>query len=391
MVVISVLLAPATEARDMTNSLTTYSSGALGARGFSEILTHLGWQVSRLEDPISDTSSADAVYAELVPAALLSVAETHILLNRVRAGAGAIVLLGDGAVNDSLHLNAQAGRRGVIIRQSGDTTSCPPTSTSLVEIAARVPLTLAEVLPSGPLHADTVHIVTIRRGFSADSAGARGARAPGIIGIPLGRGRIVALADGELFANDFIRVCRWGAPVAAVRAVEWASARDSGRARESIVFDEYHHGYGHHASISRAVWAWLQSTTAGRTTAQLIIAALLILAAVAARPITPLAHTTIARRSPLEHVAALAQAYEQVKATRSTAVLLVKGVRRRAAHALGLRHATDDQFLAAVAARHPALQADTARARNAMTDPVPVSGLIELAATIDRIDRSVRP
>jgi hypothetical protein len=258
-----------------------------------------------------------------------------------------------------------------------------------VDITARIPLTLRSVQVTGPLPHDTVHLANIRLRSRPDSTPQP--RPVAILGLPLGRGRIVALGDGQILANDFIRVCRWGAAVTVVRAIEWASARDGEAPRRMIVFDEYHHGYGQHANVLHAVWSWLGTTASGRTIAQLALAALLLLVAAAARPIAPLTKTTIPRRSPLEHVAALAQAYEQVKATRVATALLVKGVRRRVVRTVATRQTTDEQFLADVAVRHPSIQPDTARVHDALVRPIAPAELLEIAAGIDRIERSLRP
>ena len=367
LIAISVLLTPQAETSEGLPSLTSRSAAPNGAKGLAETARHLGWRVTERVEPFSNTMSPDAIYAVLAPSGALTEMETHTLLDRVRAGAAALVLLDGGAMADSLRLD-RAQQRGELTRAPGDSVSCPapprtPTdiATQWPRIITRLPLVVATVRPTGPVSRDTVHIATVRQLVLRDSLH-RDAQ-PAAIGTPLGRGRIVAIGDGRLLTNDVIRVCHWGAGVTAVRALEWLSERDNGGPRTTIVFDEFHQGYGRHASLMHAIGTWLGTTQSGRTTAQLAIAALLLLAASAPRPIAPLARTTIPRRSPLEHVAALAQAYEQVSATRTAARLLVQGLRRRAAPATGARRSTDEHFLAAVASRFPALSRDTERAR----------------------------
>ena len=70
--------------------------------------------------------------------------------------------------------------------------------------------------------------------------------------------------------------------------------------------------------------------------------------------------------------------------------LLVQGLRRRLAPIATTRRTSDEQFLAALAARRPAMADDVAHASAAMTRPVDATELLALAHTIDRIERSVR-
>src|SRR5215510_14739870 len=95
LVVISVLVTPRT-ITDQGDFLSTHSTAANGAAGVADVVEKFGWSVRRLEEPFSDDMPADAVYAVLVPPYELTPSETHILLDRVRAGASAVVLLGGG-------------------------------------------------------------------------------------------------------------------------------------------------------------------------------------------------------------------------------------------------------------------------------------------------------
>ncbi|HYV97798.1 MAG TPA: hypothetical protein VE967_10110, partial [Gemmatimonadaceae bacterium] len=241
---------------------------------------------------------------------------------------------------------------------------------------------------SGPVPYDTVHLATAATRVVAEGRTRR--RHVTTLGLTLGRGRIAIVSDPHFLTNDVIRQCHYGAGIAAVRALEWLVASDSGVPRRTVMFDEYHQGYGHHASAMRAVGTWLVRTASGRTMLQVLVAALVLLMAVAARPIAPVAKTVIQRRSPLEHVGALAYAYERVRATRTAAHLLLQGLRRRAGRTVAARGATDEQFLDALVLRRPAAQADAARLRAALSTPIPAAELGELATTIDRIERSIR-
>jgi hypothetical protein len=233
------------------------------------------------------------------------------------------------------------------------------------------------------------------RGTPARQRASARASRPAVIGLPLGRGRVVAVADPDLLRNDVLRVCRWNAGVLAVRGLDWLGAAGGRR----LVFDEYHHGYGAHADPLRATGRALVRTPAGRLALQVAAAGLVLLAAAGIRPVAPRTHRTVERRSPLEHVGALARAYEQVGATRLAARRLVRGLRRR--HAVGSRRAVgghgsagadaDIDFLHRTAARRPALAEDARRLERAVADGVPRDQLTALGEAAARIDQHLRP
>jgi hypothetical protein len=109
-----------------------------------------------------------------------------------------------------------------------------------------------------------------------------------------------------------------------------------------------------------AVQEALTGTPAGRVTLGLVAAALVLLLASGVRPLAPVSVPPVSRRSPLEHVGALAHAYAQVDARSLGASRLVRGLRRR--HSLGLpRTLPDDTYLSALRARIPTAAADVDR------------------------------
>jgi hypothetical protein len=379
-IILSVLLTPRAATED-AGSLTTHSTSVGGASGVSEVAERFGWRVQRLEAPFTPTMSSDAIYAVLVPGYRLTTSETHLLLDRVRAGASLLILLGRGALRDSMHLDV-GERQGPLVR-GRDSVSCPQLPRTIRTLQARIPFLASDVERTAPLVGDTVHLALM--------GGERWRQArPTILGVKLGRGRIAAVAEGSMLTNEVMRTCRWGAGIAVVRALEWLSEREGGPPRRVIVFDEFHHGYGTHASVLRTMRHWGLQTPSGRTTLQIIIAGLVLLLAAAARPIAPVPFRTIARRSPLEHVTALAQAYEKVRGTRIGTRLLVKGVRRRANRPVGTHTASEETFLDSVATRMPSLNTDVSRVKSAMTHEVPPAEFLGIASLIDRIERSVR-
>ncbi len=127
----------------------------------------------------------------------------------------------------------------------------------------------------------------------------------------------------------------------------------SGGKRPVLVFDE--HDFGARAGIWSAVSNFLTDTSEGRTLAQVAVAALILLAVAAWRPVAPTSRKRIERRSALEHVAALARAYARVNATRTAVRRLIRGLRRRHSRK-GVRN--DEAYLQGVAAQNPPLADD---------------------------------
>ena len=100
----------------------------------------------------------------------------------------------------------------------------------------------------------------------------------------------------------------------------------------------------------------------------------------------------IERRSPLEHVDALARAYRAVGATRTATVRLVHGVRRRVEHALGAQRALrqrDERFSRWARERVPARSGDIDLVRQALARPVPRRELEDVGQALRRLETSL--
>jgi hypothetical protein len=154
------------------------------------------------------------------------------------------------------------------------------------------------------------------------------------------------------------------------------------------VFDEYHQGFWPHADVPGAVSYALTHSAPGRAALVGVAAVLLLILAVGPRPIPPAPAGRVERRSPLEHVDALARAYEQIGATRLAARRLVQGVRRRHT-AGGARAQSPAEFLVAVSARYPALAGDAALLLRAIDRPLPPAELPAVGRAIANIERTL--
>ena len=393
LLVIALLLTPATQ--DVRGQLTSTSAGPGGARALHDLMARLGWRVERRDLPFTRSLDSTAVYAVLDPPVLVTASEAHDLLQVVRAGAGLLVVApGNGPLADSLGIS-HTTLGGVVARSDQAPEGFCPDSLNRPGLIT---------WPDGHVNswwlqtrrrADTVFLrvrtdsgVAGRMGVAigADSATEGRLSRPGIAGYTLGRGRVVAVADPDLLRNDVLRVCRWNAGPTAVAALHWLAPTATRR----LVFDEYHQNPNVEAAPMRAVSRALVAQPWGRTMLALAAAGLLLLVALAVRPVTPAPRLTVERRSPLEHVSALARAYAQAGATRLVIRRLVRGLRRR--HAIGAASRGDDtRFLNSLAQRYPDLQPDVQTVARALDAPVRPAELSTVGDAVARIDFRLRP
>ena len=374
--------------RSSAGPLTSYSAGPYGSRGLLELLHRLGWRVERRLVPLAAPLDSSAIYVVLDPPLPLSTNEVRDLLAAVRRGASALVVPRPGTpLADSLHI-AQSqrsmmpymvldtARRG---QDTTDTTTDAADSSAAARrdsVIAHADMTALTVVwgyltPSAPLPADAVTFVAVRD---------RKQRVrPVVLGIPFGRGRVVVAADPRIFRNGVVRA--GDAAVLDTRLIEWLT-----RSPHSVlVFDEYHHGFGDHGSLRRALGRAMFGTPPGRMLTQALVGALVLLVALGIRAIPPSPRSRVERRSPIEHADALARAYEQVGATRTATRRLLHGLRRR--HSFGAHGADDDAFLDALHSRHPSLVADVELVRSAIRQPLAPAAFLAVGAAINHMER----
>ena len=363
-VVLAVLLSPA-EA-DTGGGHSTYSAGPSGARLVFDLARRLGWLSERREVPFADDAAAAQV--QVLIAAPVGAGEAHAILQHVRLGGALLVAGADGALGDSLHV--AAGQRGLTARQAAK--ECP--SRDPFDNIIRGSNPIAPVRWRSPPPSDTV-------GFG-DLEGVEGGTRPAV-GFPLGQGRVVVIADADYLVNDVMRICSTEADVAYVRMLEYLT---SGKRGGRIAFDEFQHGRGVHGGGLAAIRIYVESTASGRMLGQIAIGGLLLLIAVAPRPLAPRDPARIARRSPLEHADALAHAYAAVGATRTATVRLLAGVRRRTRRGRAGARENDEQILAAAVAASPAASPAASLISRALTDTLPARELSNIAGALSTVE-----
>lgn len=397
-VLLAVLLifTPITDFRT-DDRLSTFNSDAPGARGTYEVIRHLGFSTIRTKDRFADTISARPIYVILNPKIPLSEAERHTLQDAVRRGAGLFLATQDDSlaavfgftltkVTSFIEPIAHFTVTHDPVPWDMDAVMENVANNSIYAAMAQSPSTIA--LKSGvtsPTDMFLEYDSTGRRNLTIDAPNhpwlihePPSSHLPAMLGTTFGNGQVVLLATPSLLTNQTAR----GVPpvVATVDALEWMRGK-----QRLIVFDEYHQGYGLHADIMEALWTVLSTTRPGWALSQGIIAALLLLAAIGLRPIPPVPQHRTQRRSPLEHVIALASAYKQTEARAFGVEQLVRGLRRR--HPLGVnRNASPETYFAIVRSNFPKTQ-EAAESLLAMlhgTIPARLADAATLVAAIEQ-------
>lgn len=372
----TLLFSPAGDARAYSSVLTSYSAQPFGVRGIHDVAVRLGWRVERRLTPFDSTLDRRATYLILNPPKQLSATEVGGLLQAVRSGARALLVPISGTpLADSLgiHLSNMAAFGMRIVGQPDELLSRQDEADAIASAAVRLARFDFALTTDSTLQPGALTLVRVR----GDST-----TRPAVMSLQVGSGSIVALSDPGFLRNAYVRDT--AAAVLAVRIFEWLDADH----REPLVFDEFHQGFGARQSMPRAVRDALTHTAPGRAFLQLVAAGLILLLVYGVRPIAPRRRHSIERRSPMEHVAALARAYQQMEATRLGTRRLLRGLRRR--RPLGATRALDDEgYLSLISSRKPELAADVDRVRTALVNPLPAAEWVAVGGAIDHIERTI--
>ncbi|HEX2450253.1 MAG TPA: DUF4350 domain-containing protein [Gemmatimonadales bacterium] len=349
-----------------------YLTGPSGAQGFAGALERVGVQVVPLRQRLprverSESGTDSTVVAVLGPTFGLDPADAMVLAALAEGGTD---LLLAGSESEAA------------IRCFGYT------------VRPRLrPESAASVEPSGPSY--TFDVLGVLREISpTDSLGCKptfavradtllrtGRGHPVAIRLGLESGASVTLvADDELFTNRVLRSTA-GAPFV-LRLV-------AGRYRRMLV-DEYDHGFGPSGRLDQAVIAWVKQTPWGWAGLQLAVVGLLAVIVSGVR-FGPVLHAIERRRrSPLEHVQALATALAAARGHAVAVRLLVQGLQRRLARGGPMAGGERGDPAAWLAATAPRLRTPGGRqAADAllglMRRPVSTANVVEAAELVETI------
>jgi hypothetical protein len=364
--------------------LSSYLAGPMGARALYETAARFGFAVSRRDltpDPGSITGTT--IHAVLAPPMELTAGEAHAYLEAVRGG-DALLYVYDGRtpLADSLGLSSTASG-GILQVAEHDTAGCRGRNDLIPSLWLDGHVHLLGVRPRASAARHRSEFAPLVSGLAQPDA----VVAYAALGFSLGHGRVIAVADPDLLRNDVIRRCRWGTDAIAMQMLEWLRAGGP-VPRTAIAFDEYHQGFAHSPSLIALVGGFLVGHPVGRAILLLVVAGLVLLLAAAPRALSPRDRETIERRDPLEQVDALAQAYEQVRASRTATARLLRGVRSRLGEPTS-RHLSDNDFLAAAQAAVPERAGDVALISRALRERVAPRDLPEVGAALRRLEDSL--
>lgn len=324
---------------------STFLSGPDGSKGLHEVLVGLGRPTERLRTRLTsltpDTAAAEAerrrappgLVAILHPPIFLDDDEIESVVAFVRAG-GAVLAAGHGGgvtrcagweiepdtfLPDSFAVRMPAGYAnlrlppaGRVLRPRRRRAERPGGLEGLVKRQASASDVCADLERAG-------------RGWKRDTLIAAANGRPVVMRLRYeGGGSITLAADRAWFSN---RV--WKTTDVPVVAVSWLTAR-------RVAWDEYHQGFGRRGpSLYGVTWDWLRHTPVGWAILQLVAIALVWLALTAVRFGPAVAVIDRRRRSPLEHVDALAAGLESAAGEDTAVQRIVAGLRRRLSRAGG--------------------------------------------------------
>jgi hypothetical protein len=317
--------------------VSTYRTGPMGGRAAYDVLARLGVPVERRRTALFDLARQGrrpAVLAVVAPEAWLVPAEREAVAHYVGTG-GVLFAAGDG---------------GGLTDCFGWRTAEPDTMAALDSVAVATPegvghLPRVEWVLHPRGQADTVENQLkrsaeqsksgFRRLLKQDDA-CRSVVREGVdtllttrAGMPVlvrlrfeGGGSVVLVAD-----DAYLRNAAWRTTDVPQLLVPLLQPRPG--AHGHVTWDEYHHGYGESSSTTGAVLQWMARSPAGWLLLQLSVVGLVWLAVTAVRFGPPRPVLDRRRRSPLEHVEALAAGLEGAAGADTAVLLLISGLRRR--------------------------------------------------------------
>ncbi len=347
--------APSAPELDLRTS--TFLSGPRGSKALYEVLARLGWPVERRRTPLfdlaRDPARRPALLAVLNPPLRLVPAELDQVVRYLRRG-GAVLAAGSGGgitrclgwqtensgksfLADSFRVMPPA--RGLELPRVADFLKPRDAASSRDEAQGAVAEACRPLSAAGQ---DT--LLRLRDGR------------PVVLRLRYpGGGSVILAADAGYFRNQVWR------STAVPYFVAPLVLPDRGGRPGRISWDEYHQGFGGRGSLGGATLDWLLGTPGGWALLQLVAVVLVALAVSAVRFGPPRRVIEVRRRSPLEHVEALAAGLEGAAGVDTAVALVISGLRRRLSRTGHVPRGGEPEWLSALELALP-----TARGRDAV-------------------------
>ena len=202
-----------------------------------------------------------------------------------------------------------------------------------------------------------------------------------------GGGHVIMLSDSRFLSNRALRETD-AAQIVIPLLLNESPAR--------VVFDEYHQGFGVGGSILSASFGWMTANPGGWVVLQLTFAAMLGLLAVSIR-FGPAIHVVERkRRSPLEHLEALAIGLQRAKGRTTAMRLITTGLRRRlnrggTVHRVPVGEGTDWFRSLELAARTPAARTAVKRLHDLFEGRNGDEQVLNTAHAVEDVWEALRP
>jgi hypothetical protein len=390
--------------------VSTLVSGPRGARAVYDVLARLGRPQARRRRPLfdlgDDPRAGAALLVVLDPPHALDPAELDAVVAFVERG-GAVLAAGAGG-----GITPCAGwRTERAAPRWGDSVSvvAPPAAWRLplarhVLAPRRADTTEAADLPRLPGRVGAIAATHCARlaATAADTVLHLADGRPVILRLRYaGGGQVALVADAAYVANRAWRdtdaafvVLPLLTPGALTPGALSPGALTPGASPGGLViWDEYHQGEAQGGSLGRAVGAWLVGTPLGLGLLQLALVALVALAVAAVRFGPAQAVLERRRRSPLEHLEALAAGLEGAAGVETAVGLVAAGLRRRLGRVGHLTPADERRWLAALelAVPTPGGRQAARRLQAVISQPGGAERVLAAAHAVEDVWQELRP
>ena len=382
---------------------STYRSGPTGGRAPYDVLARLGVPVERRRTPLFDLARQlrrrPAVLVVVAPDQWLAPAEREAVARYIGTG-GALVAVGDaGGLPECLGWQVDRPDSADRVRLDSALVVAPPGVDRLppvTRVLHPVEKDMAEGVTKritqmrklgrpGGRGLSEIEECTAAVRFGTDTLLATAGGAPVVLRLRFrGGGRALLVAD-----DAYLRNAAWRSSDVPNVLVPLLVPRERGR----VSWDEYHHGYGSGGSLVRSLLGWMARSPAGWALWQLIAVALVWLVVTAVRFGPPRPVLDRRRRSPLEHVDALAAGLEGASGTETAVGLFVSGLRRRLSRTGQPSRGDFRQWLAALELALPGARGRqaTRRLQDFLTKPGGAERVLGAAQAVEDVWEDLRP
>jgi hypothetical protein len=378
---------------------SAFLAGPDGAKGVYDVLQRLGRPAERRRTPLYDLTRVrrpPALLVVLDPPDDLTAAELEQVVRYVRSGGAVLAAGAGGGITRCTGWDSHAAfLRGY----AGDSQAVqqPVAALELPPVTAVLrPLDSLLAVQDGDTRRRVRRSLDHESGCSALAVPAQDTLLRTEHGKPVilrlrypGGGMVTLAADPGYFRNRAWRTT--DVPFFAVPLL--TPATRGGRGRGRVTWDEYHQGFGRGGSLEGAVLDWLARTPAGWALLQLVAVGLVALAVAAVRFGPARSVIDRRRRSPLEHVEALAVSLQGAGGVDTAVGLIVAGLRRRLGRAGVVRLDEQRAWLGALELALPTTRARNAvrRLQQAETQPGGPERALVAAQALEDVWEELRP